>query len=73
MVKRSVYQANIANVNILEWVAISFSRGSSPPRDQTRVSRIADRRFNLWATREATYNMGAPKYTKQVLIDLEWK
>ena len=22
---------------ILEWVAISFSRGSSPPRDQTRV------------------------------------
>ena len=28
---------------ILEWVAIPFSRGSSPPRDQTWVSRIAGR------------------------------
>ena len=25
---------------LLEWVAISFSRGSSRPRDQTQVSRI---------------------------------
>ena len=39
---------------ILEWVAISFSRGSSWPRYQTRVSHIGGRRFNLWATREAT-------------------
>ena len=38
---------------MLEWVAISFSRGSSWPRDWTQVSRIAGRRFNLWATREA--------------------
>ena len=38
---------------ILEWVAISFSRGSSWPRDWTRVSCIPGRRFNLWATREA--------------------
>ena len=38
---------------ILEWVAISFSRGSSQLRDQTLVSCIAGRRFNLWATREA--------------------
>ena len=30
----------------LEWVAISFSRGSSHPRDRTRVSLIAGRRFN---------------------------
>ena len=37
----------------LEWVAISFSRGSSWPRDRTRVSRIPGRCFNLWATREA--------------------
>ena len=40
-------------LSILEWVAISFSRGSSWPRDQTHVSRIAGRRFNLWATGEA--------------------
>ena len=37
----------------LEWVAISFSRGSSQPRDWSQVSCIAGRRFNLWATREA--------------------
>ena len=28
----------ILQVRILEWVAISFSRGSSQPRDQTQVS-----------------------------------
>ena len=43
----------IVHARILQWVAISFSRGSSPPRDRTQVSRIAGRRFNLWATREA--------------------
>ena len=39
---------------VLEWVAISFSRGSSWPRNQTRVSLIAGRRFTVRATREAT-------------------
>ena len=42
----------ILQARILEWVAISFSRGSSQPRDRTRVSRIGGRHFNLWATRE---------------------
>ena len=32
---------------VLEWIAISFSRGSSQPRAQTRVSRIVDRRFTV--------------------------
>ena len=32
---------------VLGWVAISFSRGSSRPRDQTRVSRIVDRHFTV--------------------------
>ena len=35
---------------IPEWVAISFSRGSSPPRDQTWVSCIAVGFFTNWAT-----------------------
>ena len=35
---------------ILEWVAISFSRGSSGSRDQTQVSCIADRFFSRQAT-----------------------
>jgi len=43
----------IFQARILQWVAISFSRGYSWPRDRTRVSRIPGRRFNLWATREA--------------------
>ena len=38
---------------VLESVAISFSRGSSQPRDWTWVSHIAGRRFTIWATREA--------------------
>ena len=37
---------------VLEWIAISFSRGSSQPRDRTWVSRIVDRRFTIWVTGE---------------------
>ena len=37
---------------VLEWVAISFSSGSSPPRDGIQVSRVVDRRFTIWATKE---------------------
>ena len=31
----------ILQVRILEWVAISLSKGSSPPRDQTHVSCVS--------------------------------
>ena len=37
----------------MEWIAIPFSRGSSGPRDQTRVSSIAGEFPEVWATREA--------------------
>ena len=37
----------ILQARILEWVAISFSRGFFRPRDQTRVSRIVGRRFTI--------------------------
>ena len=43
----------IFQARILEWVAIPFSRGSSPPRDWTLLSWIAGRFFTYWATREA--------------------
>ena len=43
----------IFQARILEWAAISFSRGSSQPRDRTWVFCIADSRFTVWATREA--------------------
>ena len=42
----------IFQARVLEWVAISFSRGSASPRDQTLVSCIIDRCFAIWATRE---------------------
>ena len=50
----------IFQARILEWTAICFSRESSQPRDQTRVSCIADRHFTVWATREA------PEYTEDL-------
>ena len=39
----------IFQAKVLEWIAISFSRGSSRPRSQTRVSRIAGRFFTVFA------------------------
>ena len=48
----------IFQARVLEWIAISFSRGSSSqPRNQRWVSGIAGRRFTVWATREAMYNL----------------
>ena len=43
----------ILQARILELVALPFSRGSSQPRNQTRVSCIAERFFTNWAIREA--------------------
>ena len=52
------YRPWILQARILEWVAISFSRGSSWPRDQTWVSCIAGRVVTIWATREAQMSLG---------------
>ena len=43
----------ILQARTLQWVAISFSRGSSQPRDWTWVLCITGRLFTIWATREA--------------------
>ena len=45
----------IFQARVLEWAAISFSRGSSQPRDWTQVSCIASRHFTVWGTREAVF------------------
>ena len=42
----------IFQARVLECVAISFSRGSSRPRDQTLVICIAGRFFTISATRD---------------------
>ena len=52
----------ILQARIPEWVAISFSRGSSWPWDWTWVSCIAGRFFTIWTTREARIN-DLPQFT----------
>ena len=56
---------------ILEWVAYPFSRESSQPRNQTRISCIAGGLFTSWATREALWMgdfSGWSQYVKNVLL-----
>ena len=43
----------IFQARVLEWIGISFSKGSYQPRDQIQVSCTAGRRFIIWATKEA--------------------
>ena len=45
----------IFQARILEWVAISFSRGSLWPRNWTQVSCIRGRPITVWATRESSF------------------
>ena len=42
----------ISQARILEWVAISFSRGSSQPRNWTHVSSVGRWIVYFWVTRE---------------------
>ena len=61
----------ILQARVLEWVAISFSRGSSRPRDRTRVSCIPGRRFNLWAPREARVFLTQRCYNSRITQNLK--
>ena len=45
----------IFQARVLEWIAISFSRGSSRPRNRTRVSHIAGRRFTVRGQGRGSY------------------
>ena len=49
------YLHGIFQTRILEWVAISSSRGSSPPRDQIHISCIGRWILYHWATWEALH------------------
>ena len=55
----------ILQARILDWVAISFSRGSSLPRDQTWVSCIASGFFTNQATRESLFITDFPGGTSK--------
>ena len=50
----------ILQARIQEWVAISISRGSSQPRDQTWVSFIVGRFVTIWTTRKAPVSLYQP-------------
>ena len=50
------FDHGISQARILEWVAISFSRGSSKPRDQTQVSCSGRRVLYHWAIGEAHHS-----------------
>ena len=54
----------------IEWIAISFSRRSSWPRDWTWVSRIVGTCFTVWATREVLYTVKYLKFSKEYIVDL---
>ena len=43
----------ILQARVLEWVAVSFSRGSPQCRDRTQLSHTAGRFFAFWTPREA--------------------
>ena len=53
----------ILQARIREWVAMTSSRGSSQPRDQTQVSCIAGRFFTIRASGEAQGLVGQDKET----------
>ena len=62
----------ILQARILEWIAISFSRGSSWPRDQTQISCIAGRFFAIWAIGKSMRSLGqAVIWYDCVLIESE--
>ena len=64
----------IFQARVLEWIAISFSRGSSGPRNWTWVSCIAGKCFTVWATREALEDLNPVlklKFSK--IHDFCWK
>ena len=60
---------------ILEWVAYPFSRGSSQPRNQTRVSLIVGRFFTSWTTSifpKSTYLKYSPKWVTKRKQRNQW-
>ena len=60
----------ILQAGILKWVAISFSRGSFWPRDQTWVFCIAGRFFTNWAMREAPMSLLIRDWPHSLIIGI---
>ena len=63
----------ILQARLLEWVASSFSRGSSWPRNRTWVSHIAGRFFTIRATWKHTHTHTSEKAMASQSSTLAWK
>ena len=68
----------ILQARILEWIAVSFSMGSSQPRDQSQVFNTAGKFFGVWATREVLklsrlHQSGRPQWGKGSQADVDMK
>ena len=62
----------ILQARILEWVVISFSRGSSQTRDQTQVSSISVRLFTDWVTWEALLLLHSVQFSSVQSLSHVW-
>ena len=58
----------ISQVRILEWVAISFFRGSSQPRNQTHVSYLAGKFFTTESQGESP---SLPKWSRKMRMGVK--
>ena len=63
----------IFQARVLEWVAISFSRRSSWPRDWTQVSCIIGKCSTIWAAREVLNKKEIYQRDVRELTKLGWK
>ena len=62
----------ILQARILEWVAFSFSRGSSQPRDRTWDSHIVGRFLIIWATRGAySFHLHVRRLKEHTVLQLQ--
>ena len=64
---RGIFQARI-----LEWIAISLSKGSSRSKDRTQISHIVDSRFTVWATRDVRFFFFLNRHHKKPIKMIPW-
>ena len=57
---------------ILKWVALSFSRGSSQPRDQIQVSDTACRFFTIWACVRVYTLKAMATHSSTLALQITW-
>ena len=69
LIKHGIFQARI-----LEWVAISFSRGSSWPRDRTQVSHIVSKTLYHPSHQGSQLNIqfSSVQFSRSVVSDTLW-